>query len=156
MVCKVPWLRLLHIAYDKPLIGYCYTGRGDNSGAVFTVIDHITQTLHYSNPRPRFRPNWASSDACGVQNVYMQDYIYASTTWRMTSSVPTHYRRYMYSSVADLMAAGSWQLTLVSQLRQKATPTYPGRSIDTMQSEGQPGLIAPKGQVGDWLTRVSC
>ena len=48
MVCKVPWLRLLHIAYDKPLIGYCYTGRGDNSGAVFTVIDHITQILHYS------------------------------------------------------------------------------------------------------------
>ena len=40
--------------------------------------------------------------------------------------------------------------------RQKATPTYPGRSIDTMQSEGQPGLIAPKGQVGDWLTGVSC
>ena len=39
---------------------------------------------------------------------------------------------------------------------QKATPTYPGKLIDTMQSEGQPGLIARKGQVGDWLTGVSC
>ena len=39
---------------------------------------------------------------------------------------------------------------------QKATPTYPGRSIDTMQNEGQPGLIAQKGQVGDRLTGVSC
>ena len=28
---------------------FCYRGRGDNSRAVFTVIDHITQTLHYSN-----------------------------------------------------------------------------------------------------------
>ena len=55
---------------------FCYRGRGDNSRAVFTVIDHITQTLHYSNARPRFRPNWASSGACGVQNAYMQDYIY--------------------------------------------------------------------------------
>jgi len=54
-------------------------------------------------------PNWASSGACRVQNAYMQDYIYASTTWRVTSSVPTQYRRYMYNSVADLMAAGSWQ-----------------------------------------------
>ena len=25
---------------------FCYKGRGDNSKAVFTVIDHITQTLH--------------------------------------------------------------------------------------------------------------
>ena len=43
--------------------------------------------------------------------------------------------------------------------RQKATPTYPGRSIKTIdarQSEGQPGLIARNGQVGDWLTGVSC
>ena len=30
--------------------------REDNSRAVFTVIDHITQTLHYSNEWPRFRP----------------------------------------------------------------------------------------------------
>ena len=102
----------------------------------------------------------------------------------------------MYSSVADLMAAGSCEScesALTHQIprislsdpaplnilhstkakprtpkykeasyitgisaRQKATPTYPGRSIDTMQSESQPGLIAPKGQVGDWLTGVSC
>ena len=42
-------------------------------------------------------------------------------------------------------------------VRQKATPTYPtNRSIDTMQSEGQPGLTAQKGRVGDWLTAVSC
>ena len=36
-------------------------GRGDNSKAVFTVIDHITQTLHYSN----------SSD---VVNINSEDY----------------------------------------------------------------------------------
>ena len=53
------------------------------------VIDQITQTLHYSNARLRFWPNWASSGACGVQNAYMPDYLYASTTWRVTSSVPT-------------------------------------------------------------------
>ena len=41
--------------------------------------------------------------------------IYTSTTWRVTSSVPTQYRRYMYSSVANLMAVGSlavWDLFL--------------------------------------------
>ena len=48
---------------------------------------------------------------------------------------------------------------VTSRDRQKATPTYPGRSIETintMQSEGQHGLIAQKGQVGGWLTGVSC
>ena len=35
----------------------------------------------------------------------MQDYIYASTTWCVTSSVPMQYRCYMCSSVA--VAAGS-------------------------------------------------
>ena len=37
------------------------------------------------------RPRHA--DAWGVQNAYMQDYIYiyASTTWRVTSSVPMQY-----------------------------------------------------------------
>jgi len=54
----------------------------------------------------------------------MQDYVYASTTWHVTSSVPTQYRRYMYSSVADLMAAGSWQLTPVSQ-----SPTCPFQAM---------------------------
>ena len=33
---------------------FCYRGRGDNSRVVFTAIDHITQTLHYSNARLRF------------------------------------------------------------------------------------------------------
>ena len=102
----------------------CYRGRGENSRAVFTVIDHITQTLHYSNARPRFQPYWASSGASGVQNAYMQGHIYTGTTWRVTSSVPTQYRCYMYSSVADLMAAGSWQLTPVSQ-----SPTCPFRAM---------------------------
>ena len=32
-----------------------------------------------------------SSGAHRVQNAYVQDYIYASTTWRVTSSVPTQY-----------------------------------------------------------------
>ena len=52
---------------------FCY--KGDNSRAVSTVIDYITQILHYSNARLRFRPNWASSGACRVQNAYMQDYL---------------------------------------------------------------------------------
>ena len=47
-----------------------------------------------------------------VQNVHMQDYIYASTT----SSVPTQYGRYMYSSVAELMSGESWQRMAVWDL----------------------------------------
>ena len=120
----------VHVQFTKSqtaiLLGWrlCYNGRGENSRVVFTVIDHITQTLHYSNARPRFQPYWASSGASGVQNAYMQGHIYTGTTWRVTSSVPTQYRCYMYSSVADLMAAGSWQLTPVSQ-----SPTCPFRAM---------------------------
>ena len=48
---------------------------------------------------------------------------------------------------------------VTSRDRQKAAPTYPRRSIETIdvtQSKGQHSLIARKGQVGDWLTGVSC
>ena len=51
------------------------------SRAVFTDIDQITQTLHYSNARPQFRSNWASSVACRVLIIiYLQNYIYTSST----------------------------------------------------------------------------
>ena len=47
---------------------------GDNYILLTCLGYHITQTLHQSNARPQFRPNRASSGACGAQNAYMQDY----------------------------------------------------------------------------------
>ena len=47
---------------------FCYRD-GDwfcgGSRVVFTVVDQIAQTLHYSNARLRIQPNWASSGAFG-------------------------------------------------------------------------------------------
>ena len=103
---------------------FCYMGRGDNSRAVFTVIDRITQTLHYSMHDRSFGLIGPRQVYAEYKCIHARLYIYASTAWRVTSSVPTQYRRYMYSSVADLMAAGSWQLTPVSQ-----SPTCPFRAM---------------------------
>ena len=44
-----------------------------------TLTNHSVQTqIHFTNARPRFRPDWASSGACSVHNAYVcvQNYIY--------------------------------------------------------------------------------
>ena len=73
---------------------------------VFVESSHTSrcQQLNFNtqNARPWFRPKWASSGACGVQNVCMHGYIYASTAWRVTLdikrtyAIQTLYRRYMH------------------------------------------------------------
>ena len=91
------------------------------------------------------------TNSCGVQNAYMQGYIYASTTWRVTSSVPTQYRRYMYSSVVDFMVAGSLAAhssqpvsnqSLSSNETGLAFALHHVDRLDQSSSEGGCGLLA--------------
>ena len=59
------------------------------------------------NAQNWFQSKWARS----VQNAYIQGYIYASTSWDMTSSIP-QVLICIYSSATDLMEVGVlWQLS---------------------------------------------
>ena len=75
-----------------------------------TLTNHSVQAqiLHFTNARPRFRPDWASSGACSVHNAYMQSYIYwynMACDVKRTYAIQTLHVRYA-CSVARLVMVG--------------------------------------------------
>ena len=64
----------------------------------FTIVWH---TMQIKNQPVMLYRNPVRCIQCR-RNAYMQDYIYASSTWHVMSSVWMQYKHYMHSSVVEL------------------------------------------------------
>ena len=97
-----------------------------------TKWQHVTKVRCYSSGTkkpengkqhawPWFQPKWGSSGACGVKNVYMQGYIYASTAWCVMLGVKCTYT--IQTLHAFQRQAWWWQGLLQWAIFQKSDDT---------------------------------